>query len=333
MSHLAVLQPLGLAWRRTHQILFEPFQLSKWLRLGFCVFLMGTAPGGALGGGGGGPQSRGWLQPFRDNDDGGGDSGTKTISRILDRRGPAELNPWPWIQEHLALILFLTFSVVAVLLVIGVLQTWLSSRARFMVLDGVVHNRGAILLPWRTYRREGNSLFRFRLLLGVISFGVLGALVAVSMVLGWSDIQASLIHEAAWSARATVVMIGLVGLLLIWFLAIGVVDVVLLDFVAPVMHLHRLPVRASWRPVLQTVVKEHPKGFALYILTKIVLNTLVSILTMVAILCTCCLAAVPYIGTVLLLPLSLLQLTYPLAFLEQLGPGWEFLSPRRPAKA
>lgn len=51
-----------------------------------------------------------------------------------------------------------------------------------MLLDGVVHNRGAILMPWREYRREGNSLFRFRLCLGVISIVVLAVMMSVFML-------------------------------------------------------------------------------------------------------------------------------------------------------
>ncbi|MFN9621880.1 MAG: hypothetical protein ACK587_03440 [Cyanobacteriota bacterium] len=93
-----------------------------------------------------------------------------------------------------------------------------------------------------------------------------------------------------------------------------------------------LPVWRGWRPVLQTVVREPPKGVALYVLMKMVVNTLVGIVALVAILRTRCLAAVPYIGSVLLLPLSLLPFIHPLVFLEQLGPDWEVLSPRHPAR-
>lgn len=53
-------------------------------------------------------------------------------------------------------------------------------------------------------------------------------------------------------------------------------------------------------------------------------------LTLLATLLTCCLGLVPYLGSVILLPFTVFQLTDPLAFLEQLGPDWQFLPPDRP---
>ena len=43
MSSLSVIETISLALQRTRRILFEPFQLNKWLRLGYCTFLMGAA--------------------------------------------------------------------------------------------------------------------------------------------------------------------------------------------------------------------------------------------------------------------------------------------------
>ena len=54
-----------------------------------------------------------------------------------------------------------------VVFVVGVVCLWLSSRGRFMFLDGLVRNRGAVVEPWREFRREGNSLFWFRFGLGL----------------------------------------------------------------------------------------------------------------------------------------------------------------------
>ncbi len=109
-----------------------------------------------------------------------------------------------------------------------------------------------------------------------------------------------------------------------------------LDFGAPGIARHRLPKLSRWRPVLQTVVKEHPKGFALDGLSKIGVYPVVIILTMAAIVCRCfCLGAIPCIGScsVLLLPLSGLQLSDLLVFLKQLGPDGPIFPPtQRPAR-
>jgi hypothetical protein len=42
---------------------------------------------------------------------------------------------------------------------------------------------------------------------------------------------------------------------------------------------------------------------------------------------TCCLAAIPYLGSVILLPLLVFDRAYPLYFLEQFGPEWRFFGP------
>jgi len=45
MRPFSVLQPLTPTIQRCRRILFEPFRLSKWLRLGFWAFLAGATPG------------------------------------------------------------------------------------------------------------------------------------------------------------------------------------------------------------------------------------------------------------------------------------------------
>ena len=59
---LSVVDPISPAFARTKLVLFSPFDLGKWLRLGFCAFLM------SLGEGGSGPnfQSGADFDPFVD---------------------------------------------------------------------------------------------------------------------------------------------------------------------------------------------------------------------------------------------------------------------------
>jgi membrane-anchored glycerophosphoryl diester phosphodiesterase (GDPDase) len=44
-----------------------------------------------------------------------------------------------------------------------VVVTWLKARGNFIFTDCIVRNRGAIAEPWREYRKEGNSYFKFQL--------------------------------------------------------------------------------------------------------------------------------------------------------------------------
>ena len=68
----------------------------------------------------------------------------------------------------------------------------------------------------------------------------------------------------------------------------------------------------------------------LYFLMKIMLAIAVGIIAVISTCLTCCLAAIPYLGTVILLPLYVFTRCYPVCFLAQLGPNWQFFPPDPP---
>lgn len=302
MACLSVIAPISVAVQRSRRVLFEPFQLSKWLRLGFCAFLMGSAPTSLFTGGNPGLQSRS-----------GSDS---TLPDTL----------LPWLKAHQPLLLGLGLAAVVAVTVLTLLFTWLSSRGRFMLLDGVIRNRGAIQAPWQEYRREANSLFRFRVVVGLISLLVVLLILAGVAAVGLDDLIAGVISLRLVSAITAGVL-----LLLCALLAMQVISVLLLDFVTPVMLMRRLPVLRAWPIVIDNVVQPQPWGFALYLLARLLLDGAIASLSVLAVLFSCCLALVPYVGTVLLLPLTVFQLSYPLAYLEQLGTPWQIFAADRPS--
>ena len=304
MPSISIIKPLSPAVRRTQRILFQPFQLSKWLQLGFCAFLMGSMQTGGFGGGDGTTNS--WS-----------DADKSQLNAI-----------GTWIQEHRPMVVAVVIGVLLVSLVLGLLFTWLSSRGRFMLLDGVVRNRGAILTPWREYRREGNSLFRFRFCLGLISLVALGGIVSLAFLMGLTELRTGL-QTGLWSTRAVVAMIYSVIVVIAWALISWVVSVLLMDFVVPVMYLHRIRVLEAWQLVIKSVIIEHPGSFAIYFLASFIINIVIVTLSAIITVITCCIALIPYVGSVVLLPLTIFQLTYPLAFLQQLGSEWQFFPPDR----
>lgn len=310
MPSLSILQPLSPAVRRTQRILFQPFQLSKWLQLGFCAFLMGSMQTGGFGGGDGTTNS--WS-----------DADKSQLNAI-----------GTWIQEHRPMVVAVLIGVLLVSLVLGLLFTWLSSRGTFMLLDGVVRNRGAILTPWREFRREGNSLFRFRFCFGLISLVALAGIVGPALMIGMSEVLGGLqtgLQTKPWSAPAVATMIYSVILMITWVVISWGISMILMDFVVPVMYLRRIPVLEAWRVVITTIAMEHSSSFALYFLARLILSIVIGTLSVFVSIITCCIALIPYVGSVILLPLTVFQLTYPLAFLQQLGPEWQFFPPDRQA--
>jgi hypothetical protein len=227
-----------------------------------------------------------------------------------------------WVQAHLPLVLVVAAIAVLVLLVVGAALTWLNCRGKFMFLDGIVRNRGAVVEPWKDYRREGNSLFWFRLLFGLALLAVLLLAAGLAVAIAWPDIQAR-------AFRASAVAALVVGILLLLGTALvsGVVNVFLLDFVVPIMYLRRLRVLAAWGVFRDSLLAGRAGTFVLYLLFKIVLGFGLGVLALLATCLTCCLAALPYLGSVILLPLLVFDRAYPLSFLEQFGPEWRFFPP------
>ncbi len=65
----------------------------------------------------------------------------------------------------------------------------------------------------------------------------------------------------------------------------------------------------------------------LYVLLKIVISFTVGFLMAMLICCTLCIAAIPYLGThVLLLPIHVFLRSYSLFFIEQFGPQWQLFA-------
>ena len=98
------------------------------------------------------------------------------------------------------------------------------------------------------------------------------------------------------------------------------------DFVVPAMYLRRQRVLEAWSAVRREVLAGQVGTIILYFLMKLVLAVGVGFIALVVTCLTCCLAALPYVGSVILLPLLVFRRSYSLCFLGQFGPGWRCFS-------
>ncbi len=102
----------------------------------------------------------------------------------------------------------------------------------------------------------------------------------------------------------------------------------------PILFLRGGKCLAAWRE-FGGLLADNAGLFTLYILFQIVLGMAIGIIVFGAIVITCCIAgclmAIPYIGTVLLLPVLVFKRSYPLYFLRQFGPGYDVFPPASPA--
>ena len=299
--NITYFDPFSKGWGRMKEILFNPFDLTKWFMLGFTAFLAGLLDG--PGGGGG---SNSWNNRFdgRDFDDIAGFPSTA----------------WNWLVEHAWWFGLIIFGILLIMAIV-VVFTWLSSRGKVMFLDNVAHNRAEVTKPWNDFKVIGNSLFLWRLVFGFICLAVFLLLFVLffSMFLG--------IHAADFPVPATVMTI--LGMALIFFsfvIITGFISLFLNDFVVPIMYKYQLTATKAWGKFL-VLFGSHFWYFLLYGLFIFALYILVIFIVIAFVILTCCLGGVllilPYIGSVLFLPISVTFRAFSLEFLEQFGPEFE----------
>jgi len=309
---ISVTEPISAALARTGRILFKPFDVGKWFVLGFCAWL-------AYLGEGGGPHVNAQVP-------GGNFSGRPG-------QGPGEVlnGAREWCEANAPLVILLVALVILAFLVltaIGLVLTWVQSRGKFMFLDGIVRNRGAVVEPWRQFKTQGNSLFWFRIVLGLIGLGAFVLIVLVGLAIASPDILAERFGVAAVIAIALSVI-----LFLCYIVFFGVIGLLLEDFVVPAMYLRNARVMAAWGLFRRELLAGHVGTIILFYLMKIVLGMAIVIIAVMATCITCCLAALPYLGTVILLPLFVFGRCYTVCFIEQFGEPWRFFAPDAAAPA
>lgn len=103
------------------------------------------------------------------------------------------------------------------------------------------------------------------------------------------------------------------------------------DFVVPIMYLRTSSSTAAWRMLLD-LLSPNKARFFLYILLQIAIGMAIGTMLVMAACCTCCCAAclfaLPYIGTVILLPVHVFNRSYSLYYLAQYGPELNVFAPR-----
>ncbi len=286
---ISVTGPLTRGWDRMVEMLFRPFDLGKWIVVAFSAWLAG------LGGGGGGGLN------FGLDDSGWSHHHWSDFWRWVDGR--------EWVLGMIAGGLLFGLALI-------VLVLWLSSRGKFVFVDNVVHDRGEILAPWREYAREGNSLFVFRLIAMLVCLPVGLALVGGIAWLAFGD--GGWLHDSGLLRVVAGISTAALGSLLVLVLLL---TVFFLDaFVVPLMHRHRLGVLAGWRRFF-ALFGANPWWFLACALMVLLLTMVVACLVFFTGVMTCCvgflLLAIPFVGTVFMLPVLAAYRAFTVAFLAQ----------------
>src|SRR2546428_1593340 len=265
---IEIFKPFGEAFELTKKILFQPFDLKKWCVIGFAAFLASLS-GGTPFNFNGFNRNHNWRWSF-----------ASARHNVIETSAHFPV----WAIPLVVILVLLVLAFVFVLM-------WLGARGRFMFVDCIVRNRGAIQEPWREFRREGNSFFLFSLLV-VLLFLVIVVIAGIPLFMPLlhgenTPFGAILIVEAIFFASIVLL------LAFVWNL--------ISQLMVPVMYRRRCRAFDAFRDVLH-LVSQRPGPLILYFLFFIVLAIAMRMFGCIVGCLTCCIAAIPNVGTGILLP-------------------------------
>lgn len=324
-----LIDPLSVAWQTVSKQLFQNFRFGKWFALGLSAWLaniligntgscsfpinvfdillkLNTRPDSSSG------LSSHWPQ-FLASAPVQAQATTPDFSQILS-------------GSSAMLGVFGVIIIVALLvgLILGLVMLWVGCRGQFMLLDNVLHDRDAVIQPWREFRRHGNSLFMPFLMLGggnlILLFAVIVGLAVFAAVPG-------LVHSVeiwVWAVMGMVFLLclGLVILLAILLMLVREVGSVW-------MYRNGGTAWDAMRRIISLVV-EKPVDVFLYVFARIVLGVVFWFVLVVIGFSTCCFGFLPYLNSVFTLPVSVFRVAYNVELVAQFGPEFDVRVPQMP---
>ncbi len=286
-----LLSPISPASEKTGRALFQQFRLGKWFALGFSA----------------------WLASFigaSSSFSGGSSSPDKATANIHDGYSLVNwgLPTWLAIIAGIAVVVWLFI----------ILFAWLGCRGQFMMLDNVLHDRSEIKTPWHTFRKLGNSLFQVYFVFWNIVFILgLGA-VFYAVVFLWPDFLSG--HFHGWRHYLPLIITGAVFILI--SVSASIVLLFVREFGSLWMYRHDVSGWEALRKVL-TLATEEPVSFIVYIIVRIVMGILFFIVALLLGCLTCCLGFLPYLSSVVTLPISVFLVWYNVHCFAQFGSEYD----------
>jgi len=287
-------QPLSRGWEHMKQALFQPLDAKKWFVVGFTAFLAGLT-------------------------DYSGETGyheTSDLKYNWDDMMYFPQNTWDWLQDNPGWFTLIMVGLILVILLI-IVFTWLSSRGKFMFLDNVVHNQAQISKPWHEFKVQGDSLFIWTLVFVLVVLTVFISYL-VNCYTYLYDLYTAVGDEHAFLAPLIWMIIGLLVLIML----VVFIDLLLTDFIVPIMYKYRIRTNEAWTKFLP-LLYSHFWYFLGYAFLVMLITILVVLGIIVVGLFTCCigflLLLIPYLSSVVLLPVSYTLRAFSVEFLEQFG--------------
>lgn len=308
---ISVVEPVSPALEHVKRMLFKPFDLGKWFTIGFCAWLAYLGESGGVHGnfGGGNNVTNGHAE--------------QSVEHFCNQTRD-------YVVANLSWLIPLAVGLFVFCIALWMLMLWLNCRGKFMFLHCVALDKAEVSEPWNKFAEVANSLFWFRLVLGVIGMVVMLPLLIFDIVL----IVGIISHTP--DVGAIMAAVGLGFLLFIVVIFFALIQKFTTDFVVPIQFLRGGRCLDAWKELWQLLCA-HAGLFTLYILFQIAIAMAIGAIVFFTVLITCCIAgclmAIPYIGTVLLLPVLIFKRAYSLYFFRQFGAAYDVFPPEPPAPA
>lgn len=275
---------INFSIKRTKLILFTPFSLKKWLLITFIALMSGALGGGNFGS----SDNDNSEQPEKTHP-------TKT-NYAIETKIPATDRPYyisddgvyqrdlfarqdkdgwfintPSDSNINSRTIHSFFSVLIAIFIIpfAILLAWLSARFKFIWFNTVVNNDASVVEPFKRYRPEGNSLFKFYLLIALfIGVFIAGIVITAPLTL---NPQTNLLN-----------FIILILIILIILALLIILSVYIDHFVVTIMAMDHCGIKGAWRK-FSDIFRQNQKELALYILLLIglgIVSVIISFIVM-----------------------------------------------------
>jgi hypothetical protein len=283
-------RPLQRAWARTNARLFSTFDFKRWLSLGFVAWLAAFLTGG------GGSLNLPWW-------------GNSSGSQANPQEWLGSLDPGP--------VILLVCSGLLVVGLILIAMMWIGSRAQFMFLDNVLRDRDEVRAPWREFGARGHRFFVFYTWAASIPVVLALLVVFAALLVFWPELI-----SFTWPGWPRVmpwlaVLLVLSLLSLVWSVAM----LLYRDFGVPILYASDCTAGEAFSQVW-AIARAKPGDCALYLLVRIGLALVFGLLANAVVLLTCCVGGLPYLYSVLTLPLAVFRQSFVLDCLAQLEPEY-----------
>ena len=249
MNRLSAIDAIGPAFSRVGTMLFKPFRLGTWIKMGFI---------GLLGG------------------------GLATFSMNMNLRAPmfppqvphGELpsDPLYEIQRairaiHLADYFHLIVAVLAIIIVISLIFLYLFCRFRFVLFDSVISSRPTVKRGWRQYASQANRYFGFWLAFRIVTFAAMVLIIGVPL---WHAYKSGAFSSDGSIASLLNILASIALSALVAAAVFAIVSTLMKDFIMPIMALDDLLLGDAWSALWRVIASE-PGAWLGYLGMKVVL--------------------------------------------------------------